>query len=92
MFYILLVPGSDIATLFLCPYFHLSPSNEQTKSLVFAVFLPELKAKRGGRIEKTTTSKGLMHSNDHIKENWAMIEGGAPPTPLGESLVFVYFY
>ncbi len=35
------------------------------------VFLPELKAKRGGRIEKTTTSKGLMHSNDHIKDNWA---------------------
>ncbi len=28
---------------------------------------------RGGRIEKTTTSKGLMHSNDYIKENWATI-------------------
>ncbi len=39
---------------------------------------------RGGRIEKTTTSKGLVHSNDHIKENWATIGGGgeAPPTLL----------
>ncbi len=33
-------------------------------------------SKEGGRIEKTTTSKGLMHSNDNIKENWT---GGAPP-------------
>ncbi len=47
------------------------------------MFLPELKAKRGGRIEKTTTSKGLMHSNDYIKEKWATIEGGEhPPTLL----------
>ncbi len=50
-----------------------------------AVFLPELKAK-GGRIEKTTTSKGLLHSNDHTKENCA-IRGGSTPYPrLGESL------
>ncbi len=52
-----------------------------------AVFLPEPKAKRGERIEKITTSKGLMHSNDHIKENWATIEGGSTLyPPLGESL------
>ncbi len=49
-------------------------------------------SKRGGRIEKTTTSKGLMHSNDHIKENWATIEGGSTPyPPLGESLNIHYF-
>ncbi len=52
-----------------------------------AVLPPELKAKRGGRIEKTTTSKGLMHSNEHIKENWAPDRGGSTPLPpLGESL------
>ncbi len=43
------------------------------------MFLPELKAKRG--IEKTTTSKGLMHSNDHIKENWTTVEGRRAPYP-----------
>ncbi len=39
----------------------------------------------GGAEEKTTTSKGPMHSNDHIKETWLTIEGGRvpPPTPLG---------
>ncbi len=51
--------------------------------LVGAVFLPEFKAKRGGRIEKTTTSKGLMHSNDYIKGNWVPIEGEHPPTSFG---------
>ncbi len=30
-----------------------------------------------------------MHSNDHIKENWHMKEGVAPPYPLGESLGIV---
>ncbi len=29
----------------------------------------ELWIREGGRIEKTITSKGLMHSNDHIKGN-----------------------
>ncbi len=43
--------------------------------MCIAGFLTELK---GGRIENTTTSKGLMHSNDRIKETWATIEGGAP--------------
>ncbi len=38
------------------------------------MFLPELKAKRG---------KCLMHSNDHVKENWAPIEGGSTPYPFG---------
>ncbi len=42
---------------------------------------PRAQSKEGGRIEKTSTSKGLMHSNDHIKENWPTIEGGAPPYP-----------
>ncbi len=52
------------------------------------VFPPELKAVRG-RIEKTITSKGLMHPVT-IKENWATIGGreGVPPyAPLGESLI-----
>ncbi len=52
---------------------------------------------KGEKDWKTATSKGQMHSNDHIKENWATIEGGAPPPPplalppypLGESLVGV---
>ncbi len=52
------------------------------------VFLPKLRAKGGERIENTTTSKGLIQSNDHIKENWGMIEGEHPPNPpLGESLM-----
>ncbi len=38
------------------------------------MFLPELEAKRWGRIEKTTNQR---HSNDHIKVNWATIEGGS---------------
>ncbi len=55
-------------------------------SRVRSVFLPELKAKTG-RIEKTTTSKDLMHSSDHINENRATTEGGSLPyTPLGESV------
>ncbi len=52
------------------------------------VVLPlELTANRGGRVEKTTTSKGLMHSSDHIKET--MPWGEHPLSPLGESLVCV---
>ncbi len=50
--------------------------------MTITVFLSELKAKRG-KDWKTTTSKGLMHSNGRIKENWATIEGGAPPTSFG---------
>ncbi len=45
------------------------------KAKAIAVFLPKLKAKRGEGFVMTTTSKGLMHSNDHIKEKWATIEG-----------------
>ncbi len=60
--------------------------------IYLAVLPPELKAKSGRRIEKTTTSKGLMHSSDHIKENWATIEGGSTPLypPLGETLYLGY--
>ncbi len=47
-------------------------------SNIMAAFHPDLKAKGGG-IEKTSTSKGLIHSNDRIKENWA---GEHPPTLL----------
>ncbi len=32
---------------------------------------------RGEWVENTTLSKGLMDPNDHIKEHYAMIEGGA---------------
>ncbi len=48
---------------------------------VYGVSPRALRKKRGGWIENKT-SKGLMHSNDHIKENWDTIEGGAPPTLL----------
>ncbi len=41
----------------------------------------------GERVENTTTSRGLMHSNDRIKRIAPPHRGwGAPPYPLGESL------
>ncbi len=42
---------------------------------------PRAQNKERGTIEKTTTSKGIMQSNDHITENWATIEGGSTPLP-----------
>ncbi len=37
---------------------------------------------REGRVERSTTPKGLLHSNDHIKEK-ASTEGEVPPTYPG---------
>ncbi len=43
---------------------------DEGHTLRYAVaVLPQSLNQRGGRVDKTTTSKGLMHSNDHIKEN-----------------------
>ncbi len=52
------------------------------------VFPNQSSADRGGSNPNTTTSKGLMHSNDHLKDPRATIEGGGVPLypPLGESL------
>ncbi len=60
--------------------------NQDREDDTFSVS-PRAQSKEGGRIEMTTTSKGLMHSIDHIKENWATMEGRggggtAPPTLL----------
>ncbi len=48
---------------------------------------PRTQSKEGGRIEMTTTPKGLMHPNNHTTENLPMIEGGAPPTSFGGATV-----
>ncbi len=63
------------------PIIYFAPSLQVVQ---LSVFLPELKVKRGRRVEKTTTSKGLMHSNGHIKGNWATVGGGGwgGSTPL----------
>ncbi len=55
-------------------------ADSQVSRTVFSL-KAQSKGGGGGRIENTTTSKGLLHSNDHNKENWAMIEGGASPRP-----------
>ncbi len=67
-----------VCQLYMCPVLDL-----------YQCFSQSSKQRGGGRIEKTTTSKGLLHSNDHIKGNWTTIDYNTVGTPLpsfGESL------